>query len=56
MNVYRGESVAILRADPDLAELLSPDEREEAEELLYADTISLEPGVWKPGETWTIPA
>jgi hypothetical protein len=53
MNVYRPESVAILQADPDLAELLSSDEREEAEELLYADAVTLEPGVWKPGETWT---
>ena len=53
MSVYRGDSVAILDSDPDLAELLTPSEREEAKELLYADTVTLDPGVWKPGETWS---
>ena len=54
MSVYRGESVAILESDPDLAELLSPAEREEAKELLYADSMTLEPGVWKPEEMWNM--
>ena len=52
MSVYRGDSVAILEADPDLAELLTPAEREEAKELLFAETVTIDPGVWKPGETW----
>jgi hypothetical protein len=45
--------VAVLESDPDLAERLTPVERDEAKRALFAETITVEPGPWDPGATWT---
>ena len=53
MSLPRGQSVAVLESDPDLAEHLTADERDEARQFLYADTLTIEPGRWRPEEMWT---
>jgi hypothetical protein len=53
MLVSPNGSVAVLDSDPDLGERLSPSERDEAKRLLFANTLTLEPGPWDPAATWT---
>lgn len=46
------ERVKVLEADPDLAELLAPEERPHAARALVAGTTTVAPGRWDPAELY----
>lgn len=48
------EPVKILEVDPDLAELLAPEERLRAARELVAGTVTVAPGGWDPAELYDV--